>query len=124
MESANCMYPDCQIKTDFGEACEHSCPHEYRQKDKYFRDRLLRDFDRLIDDFHQGILRSGITFGMWLTPMDGKLILAALRAARERATPPLVDPRADAEPTICNDANSIEAGRPNSGLDSRDGGQS
>jgi hypothetical protein len=24
----DCIYPDCLIATEFGKACEHSCPHE------------------------------------------------------------------------------------------------
>ena len=27
-----CIYPDCLIRTDFGRACEHSCPHEERHR--------------------------------------------------------------------------------------------
>jgi hypothetical protein len=28
----DCIYPDCLIVTDFGRACEHSCPYERQQQ--------------------------------------------------------------------------------------------
>ena len=33
MNIDDCIFPDCQIKTDYGPACEHSCPHEKQQKE-------------------------------------------------------------------------------------------
>ena len=32
MAAQDCIYPDCQIKTDYGHACEHSCPYEMENK--------------------------------------------------------------------------------------------
>jgi rubrerythrin len=26
--AADCIYPDCLIRTEFGAACEHSCEHQ------------------------------------------------------------------------------------------------
>ena len=46
MDKRDCIYPDCLIVTDFGSACEHSCPHEQEYKDKpkpYSRGCLARD---------------------------------------------------------------------------------
>ena len=46
MDKRDCIYPDCLIVTDFGSACEHSCPHEQKYKDKpkpYSRGCLARD---------------------------------------------------------------------------------
>lgn len=32
-EEDDCIYPDCLIRTQFGSACEHSCPHgEWRRR--------------------------------------------------------------------------------------------
>jgi hypothetical protein len=31
MNRQDCIYPDCLVKTDFGPACEHSCPY-YRSQ--------------------------------------------------------------------------------------------
>lgn len=28
MDRKDCIYPDCQQVTDFGNACQHSCPYE------------------------------------------------------------------------------------------------
>jgi hypothetical protein len=28
MDKRDCIYPDCLVVTDFGSACEHSCPFE------------------------------------------------------------------------------------------------
>lgn len=28
MNWKDCIYPDCQIRTEFGDACEHSCEYE------------------------------------------------------------------------------------------------
>ncbi len=28
MNMDDCIHPDCLIQTDFGKACEHSCPYE------------------------------------------------------------------------------------------------
>jgi hypothetical protein len=50
-----------------------------------YRQRLLNDYDRLIAYFEGGLERSGDTFLTWLTPMDGKLVLAALREAKSSA---------------------------------------
>jgi hypothetical protein len=32
MKLEDCIYPDCQIKTEFGKACEHSCEYEKTMK--------------------------------------------------------------------------------------------
>lgn len=32
MDAHDCIYPDCQIKTEFGDKCEHSCEWEKRMK--------------------------------------------------------------------------------------------
>lgn len=47
--------------------------------------RLIADYDRLIGGFEDGLSKTGEVFGSWLSPMDGKLVLAALRYAREAA---------------------------------------
>lgn len=54
-------------------------------KDTFFRKRLLDDYDRLIHWYEEAIPRAGQNFGMWVSPMDGKLILAALKTARNAA---------------------------------------
>lgn len=43
--AADCIYPACQIPTEFGKACEHSCEHEARAKrvKPYGRDCLAAD---------------------------------------------------------------------------------
>jgi hypothetical protein len=35
MDKRDCIYPDCQQVTDFGSACEHSCPFETVDELKY-----------------------------------------------------------------------------------------
>lgn len=52
-------------------------------RDSVFRQRLLRDYDRLIEDIETTGATKGETFCMFITPMDGKLITAALRTARQ-----------------------------------------
>lgn len=32
MTQEDCIYPDCQIRTQFSKACEHSCEYEARMK--------------------------------------------------------------------------------------------
>ena len=34
MDKRDCIYPDCQQVTDFGSACEHSCPYESDMKEE------------------------------------------------------------------------------------------
>lgn len=34
MEIHDCIFPDCQMPTKFGRACEHSCEFEEKQKSK------------------------------------------------------------------------------------------
>lgn len=55
------------------------------KRDEFFRERLLRDYDRLIGEIELMSASPGKTFCMFITPMDGRLIVADLRAARERA---------------------------------------
>lgn len=40
MNDLDCIYPDCLIKTDFGKACEHSCPYEERKRKFAAQDAL------------------------------------------------------------------------------------
>jgi len=32
MDELDCIFPDCQVKTKYSKACEHSCPYEEKQK--------------------------------------------------------------------------------------------
>jgi hypothetical protein len=32
MDQRDCIYPDCLVVTDYGSACEHSCPFELGYK--------------------------------------------------------------------------------------------
>jgi methionyl-tRNA synthetase len=34
MDKRDCIYPDCLVVTDYGSACEHSCPFERGYKTK------------------------------------------------------------------------------------------
>jgi hypothetical protein len=49
MDRRDCLYPECLIATDFGSACEHSCPFEAEFKrvgpkpKPYSRGCLARD---------------------------------------------------------------------------------
>lgn len=55
------------------------------KRDEFFRERMLRDYDRLIHEIELTGATKGDTFCMFITPMDGRLIVAALRTAREQA---------------------------------------
>lgn len=39
----DCMYPDCLIKTAFGKACEHSCPHQQKRSKWAAQDALYNE---------------------------------------------------------------------------------
>lgn len=43
MNELDCMFPDCQIKTEFGKACEHSCPYEEQRKKQRAQDALYKE---------------------------------------------------------------------------------
>ena len=43
MDELDCMFPDCQIKTEFGKACEHSCPYEEQRKQQRAQDALYEE---------------------------------------------------------------------------------
>lgn len=48
MDKRDCIFPDCLVPTDFGHACEHSCPWEKEmrsEREPTDADRE-RDFDR------------------------------------------------------------------------------
>lgn len=56
------------------------------EEDAFFRGRLIADYDRLIEQI-EGTMANGVaeSFAMFLTAMDGKLVVAALRTARSKA---------------------------------------
>lgn len=72
------------------------------KRDEFFRERLLRDYDRLIFEIETTSATKGDTFCMFVTPMDGRLIAAALRTARDKAQSEQPD-LADYDPTSFGD---------------------
>lgn len=82
-------------------------------EDAFFHKRLIADYDKLIRQIEE-TMANGVaeSFAAFFTAMDGKLVLAALRHARENATAllptfpvPLVDPTqgkspSDPQPTV------------------------
>jgi len=56
------------------------------EEDAFYKARLLADYDRLIEQLEgtmaRGVARSFVAF---FTEMEGKLLLAALRTARDSA---------------------------------------
>jgi hypothetical protein len=43
IDRRDCIYPDCQIKTDFGDTvCEHSCPYEKHGPDRLLQQRFFQ----------------------------------------------------------------------------------
>lgn len=66
------------------------------------RAKLARDLERLIHDFDEAIARAGATFGMWLTPADGQLVVAALRQ--------LAAPEGDGDPVTAANCSERIAG--------------
>lgn len=55
------------------------------ETEKRFRESLIRDYDSLIQDLSSAYERRGTTFGYWFNGDDGRLVIAALKAAREHA---------------------------------------
>lgn len=41
MDRRDCIFPDCQIQTDFGKGCEHSCP--FQEDERQERHKWIRD---------------------------------------------------------------------------------
>ena len=56
------------------------------EEDAFYKARLLADYDRLIDQI-EGTMARGValSFAAFFTEMEGKLLLAALRTARDSA---------------------------------------
>jgi hypothetical protein len=55
------------------------------EQDAFYRKRLIADYDRLIRDVEESYARRGDTFMMWITGEQGRLVIAALKTAREEA---------------------------------------
>ena len=62
------------------------------KRDSFFSQRLIRDYERLIEEFDRSSATAGETFAMFITPMDGRLIVAALRTAHQAAIAKLGKP--------------------------------